>query len=240
MITSLFFIGKNISCRWVKYAKHWWLSPNIIRMATRPHFISINPRLRNISDIPSFIGTSLSYQDNFNKIISPSERSRWSDEQLSTFKIIPDQITRVFFIKSVETYDDADGKFLMHVRMKYNDRDLYVELSGFNEPIPGSSEMSAHGTIYISEDVSLFLEVVQTALYPIDLVRQLLTKDDIVLNRVDRLKVKQMKQLKGNKWYHIDRSYSDCDDDSDDSDSDDDDDDDEDDNPFSEVPPLTL
>ena len=127
---------------------------------------------------------------------TPCEKLLWSDEDLSEFKIVPNQITRIYHIQSWKKFRKPFPikNFLMAVRVKYEGRDVYVELAGFNKL--DDPDTSPRGTIYISEDVSLFLEVVQTTYFQLRHIQKSLTEDGIVLDKLDSRKVKEAKIAK--------------------------------------------
>lgn len=180
-------------------------------MVQQPDFKSLDERVQNTSDIQSIIGNVLSCQDGFDRITS--ECPGWSEEQISTFKIVSDQITRVFYIKSEDVNDEFPyRKFVMVVRVKYEDRDVYVELVGFNA-LSLDSDTSPRGVLYISESASLFMEVLPDYIYMLASIHQLLAEDGIRLEEMNSVEVMSERRVKWGIWDHYDLWPYDYDDD---------------------------
>ena len=116
-------------------------------------FKSLVPEVKTADEIDDYVGYPLLYQYMFERKTSPWEMSSWNKEDLQNFQIDVDQIDRLYSVTR-EDDDMSGGRFYLLARMKYTDKDMFVELiascdsSGF--------DCQGGGEIYITSNPNIF------------------------------------------------------------------------------------
>ena len=125
-------------------------------MATAAVFKSLVPEVETADEIDDYVGYPLLYQFMFERKTSPWEMSSWDEEELQNFQIDVDQIDRLYSVTYNREDDDMSGDdgFYLLARMKYMDKDMFVELIASC----GSSGFARQGggVIYITSNPNIF------------------------------------------------------------------------------------
>ena len=148
-----------------------------------PNFKSLNPSVTNIEKISKRIGEALRYQSEFEKKTSPSEtKNEWKNKELrQSFKINLAEIDRLYYIHFFN--HGIDREFRMIARMDQNNHQLplYVKLEARCDY--DGFEKYGSGYIYISRDVSLFMNLVIVDAYNKDDILKSLAQDGIKIKK---------------------------------------------------------
>ena len=160
------------------------ISNNSAAKSPRPLFESLDHRVTTPADIDDLVGHALYFQNFFTKKTTPWEKQNWDDDKLDAFRIVVDQLDRVYHIEYIEGQCDIPTtEYQMLARQKTDDGYIYVELmgkceySGFNNP-----EDVHVAYINISEDANYFVRNLwNNNIYPVVRIQQSLAEDGNVI-----------------------------------------------------------
>lgn len=126
-------------------------------------FKSLVPDIKTANEInDDYMGFALAYQFLFKRKTSPCERSSWNENDLQNFTIDVNQIDRLYSMTPVKEDILSGGRFYLLSRMKYMDKDMFVELTAFCDSFGFAYE--GGGEIYITSNVDIFYNAVVSRL----------------------------------------------------------------------------
>jgi len=145
-----------------------------IKIKTHPDFKSVYSEITNAKIMDNYVGHALSYQSMFDRHTTPWEKTLWEDKELENFNIDLEKIDRLYYIYYAEEEMGRYGeKFRMTARMDYEGIKVYFEL------VANCDYMGFDGRIFVSGDADLFMEIIITDKYQINLIYQSLREDGI-------------------------------------------------------------
>ena len=118
--------------------------------AKKTSFKSLMPDIADVEAIKNHLCYPLNRQHIFEKRTSPLEMKFWNDEQLELFRIIPEELDRLYYINY------ADSLLPTYYLLARTNNKLYVEMIVNHN----------RGTIYVSYDANLFMNIVFRKLNP--------------------------------------------------------------------------
>ena len=119
-------------------------------MYAKKTFKSLMPDIADIEAIKNYLYYPLSHQHIFQKRTSPLEMKLWNEEQLELFRIIPEELDRLHYI------NHTDSLLLTYYLLARTNNKLYIEMIVNH----------FRGTIYVSYDANLFMNIVFRELDP--------------------------------------------------------------------------
>ena len=130
-----------------------------MQQKTHPNFKSIIPYVPDAETIDIYLTDALLYQETFDKKTTPWETNLWDKKKLDSFKIIPQEIDRLYCIKHDEFCGIWDDEYYLLARIDRGDGGplLYVELTAGCDAEGFSSR--GDGAIYISSHPSIFMKL---------------------------------------------------------------------------------
>jgi len=146
-----------------------------MRVKTHPDFKSVYSEITTNADMmDDYMSYALAYQYMFDRRTTPCEKSLWEDKELDNFNIDLEKIDRLYYIYYAEEEMGWYGeKFRMTARMDYKGRKVYFEL------VANCDYMGFDGIIFVCEDADLFMKIIITDKYQINLIYQSLREDGI-------------------------------------------------------------
>ena len=131
----------------------------------------------NTNVMDDYVGYPLLFQYMFDRRTTPWEKTLWNDEELENFNIDLEFIDRLYYINYVETVEEIQY-FEMIARMNYKEKKVYVELLAACT-VDFGFDCQGEGTIFISEDASIFMQLVLKKRNKKNLIYQSLREDGI-------------------------------------------------------------
>ena len=119
-------------------------------MATGTDFRSFVPDVTTVDDISDYVGHPLAFQYMFKRKIFKQER-----DDFHNFEIDIDQIDRLYAIDRITNGDEFEGSYYLLCRMKYKDKNVFVELFAYSIE-PGGFENQGIGEIFVTANANIF------------------------------------------------------------------------------------
>ena len=136
-----------------------------------PDFKCFDPEVKNVDEMYTTLGYVLHRQgEKLSRRTTPWEMCQWDEDELQTFKIELELIDRLYYVCMEEDfYHDYD----IVARVQYKNEPLFVQLSACDDP----SSYELFGSIYVSRNPNLFLNVIDTPIRDKNLVYKSLVED---------------------------------------------------------------
>ena len=137
-----------------------------------PDFKCFDPKVKNVDEMYTILGCALKRQGgDLLRRTTPWEMCQWNEDELQTFKIELEMIDRLYLVCMEDDINCTD--YDMVARVQYKNEPLFVQLSAYSD----CSSYEMCGSIYVSRDPNLFLNVIETPIRDKNLIYKSLVED---------------------------------------------------------------